>query len=59
MKTTVRPTPWVWAAGPDGVAHAHLRGRPPRTVCDIRPVGEQFTWPAKARCRICEVRVTP
>ena len=49
-------SPWVWVAGPDGLAHAHLRGGPPWTVCRIRPVGEQFAWPTRAHCRVCEVR---
>lgn len=41
-----------WAAGPDGIAHAHLI-RVHATACGVTPIGERFAWPLRRRCPEC------
>jgi hypothetical protein len=39
-----------WTAGPDGIAHAHVSGRP---ACRVPAVAERFAWPTSTRCPAC------
>jgi len=47
-----------WAAGPDGIAHAHL-ARIPATACLARPVALRWAWPATSRCPACLATTNP
>ena len=40
-----------WAAGRDGISHAHLPGG--RTACHVPPIAECYAWPALRRCSAC------
>jgi hypothetical protein len=48
-----RPT--RYAAGVDGIAHAHPSGtRGTTTACGLPSIGEPFAWPTLRRCATCE-----
>lgn len=45
--------PPEWSAGPDGTAHAVVRGRTPRTACGLFAHTGLFAHPEARRCPDC------